>query len=69
MGAGLTKDRTFVGDTVEEAKGAMVRWLAAHEDVVVKSKSGPIETPPVPGEGRTVFIRIEFEEARQGIVE
>jgi NADPH-dependent glutamate synthase beta subunit-like oxidoreductase/ferredoxin len=67
--ARLRKDRTFVGDTVEEAKGAMVRWLAAHEDVVVKRESGPIETPPVPGEGRTVFIRIEFEEARQGIVE
>ena len=56
------KDWTFMGDTVEEAKGAIVRWLATREGAVVKREYPPIEMPPVPGEGRTVFIRIEFEE-------
>jgi len=64
-----TKDWTFMGDTVEEAKGAMGRWLAAREGAVVKREFAPIEMPPVPGEGRTVFIRIEFEEPHQGNTE
>jgi len=57
-----TKNWTFMGTTVADAKGAMVKWLAARDDVVVRREYAPIETPPVPGEGRTVFIRIEFEE-------
>jgi formate dehydrogenase major subunit len=63
------KNWTFVGDTIEDAKSAMGRWLAAHEGVVVRREYGPIETPPVPGEGRVVFIRIEFEEPHQGATE
>jgi NADPH-dependent glutamate synthase beta subunit-like oxidoreductase/ferredoxin len=60
------KSGTFIGDTLEDAKGAMGRWLAAHEDVVVRREYAPIEMPPVPGAGRTVLIRIEFEEPDQG---
>ncbi len=59
------KNGTFLGDTVEEAKGEMGKWLAAHQGVVVKKEYAPIETPPVPGEGRTAIIRIEFEESYQ----
>ena len=57
------KEWTFVGASIEDAKGAMGRWLAARDDVVVRKEHAPIETPPVPGEGRTVFIRVEFEES------
>jgi hypothetical protein len=60
------KSGTFIVDTLEDAKGAMGRWLAAHEDVVVRREYAPIEMPPVPGAGRTVLIRIEFEEPDQG---
>jgi ferredoxin len=60
------KSGTFIGDTLEDAKSAMRRWLAAHEDVVVRKEYAPIEMPPVPGAGRTVLIRIEFEEPDQG---
>ena len=52
------KDWTFLGATVEDAKGAMARWLVAHEGAVVRREYDPIETPPVPGEGRTVIIGI-----------
>jgi len=60
---------TFIGDTVEDAKGAMRQWLAVHEDAVVRRESDPIETHPVPGEGKTVFINIEFEEPEQSAAE
>lgn len=60
-----TRDETFMGDTLGEAKGAMVRWLTAHPGAVVKKEYAPIETPPSPGENRTVFIRIEFDEPPQ----
>jgi formate dehydrogenase major subunit len=60
-----TKNWTFMGDTVDDAKGAMVRWLAAHEGVVVRREHAPMEMPPFPGEARTVFIRIEFDEPPQ----
>jgi len=63
------KNGTFLGDTVEEAKGAMGKWLAAHREVVIRKEYAPIEMPPVPGEGRTTIIRIEFEESLQGITE
>lgn len=56
-----TKDETFIGDTLAEARGAMVRWLSAHRGAVVKKEYPPIETPPSPGENRTVSIRIEVD--------
>lgn len=49
-----TKDETFIGDTLAEARGAMVRWFSAHRGAVVKKEYPPIETPPSPGENRTV---------------
>jgi hypothetical protein len=63
------KSGTFLGDTVEEAKGAMGKWLAFHREVIIRKEYAPIETPPVPGEGRTILIRIEFEESMQGMTE
>jgi formate dehydrogenase major subunit len=63
------QDWTFMGESVEDAKGAMGMWLAAHEGVIVKREYAPMEMPPFPGEGRTVFIRIEFEEPHQGSAE
>ena len=56
------KDCTFMGETVDDARDAMKRWLAANRDVVVTREYAPIEMPPVQGERRNVFIRIEFEE-------
>jgi len=63
------KNGTFLGDTVEEAKGEMGKWLAAHREVTIRKEYAPIEMPPVPGEARTAIIRIEFEESIQGITE
>ena len=51
-----------MGETVDDARDAMKRWLAANRDVVVTREYAPIEMPPVQGERRNVFIRIEFEE-------
>jgi hypothetical protein len=56
------KDCTFMGETVDDAKDAMKKWLAANHGVVVTREYAPIEMPPVQGERRNVFIRIEFEE-------
>lgn len=61
-----TEDLTFMGDTVEDAKRAMIRWLGDHEGAVIRKEYPPVETPPVQGEPRTVFLRIEFEEPRLG---
>jgi formate dehydrogenase major subunit len=58
------RDWTFMGDTVDEAKSALSKWLAANAGVIVKKQYAPIETHPSPGEGATVFIRIDYEEGQ-----
>ena len=57
----VKKNQTFMGDTLESARREMKEWLAAHEGVIVRKEHAPIETPPLPGEGATVFVTIDFE--------